>query len=407
MRVEVWNIMRKRIALCLITLCLVLAGCGKNENPAENMGAASDCDAQNKYRGTVSGVFVFQETEELFLGSSFLGQSVCYYDKASGIRGVLCADPSCTHDSSECGASITEGGFFYAGEGKAYWLQQGELRDGWDYFLYKGDLSGNGRELVKRISMEDVIQEYNPQWYEIHRDRLYVLGQKDIVEGVNTYTRVTLVSTPLEGSDNYTLLFDETFDRAVHPYVRFVGDDIYLTMQIFTPDSPVDVKILRIGTKTGEHETVYEETGRMEAIRPAWVTQDAEIYLPGYCDGHACVWKLENGQRVEVFSWEYGSRTCPDIMDGIAVFTYSEEGIRWIDVIDLSGQLLYSGKLFPEAIPGIEGDPNTCSRTVIGGDPDKLIMNLQSITQNGIVDYTVMLDLKDNLKATVLWSSQD
>ena len=398
--------MRKRIVLWLLALCLLLAGCRGDTNPAENMGSISGRDAQNKYRGTASGVFAFQETEELFFGSSLLGKNVYYYDKASGISGVLCADPSCTHDSSDCGACMEKGGFFYAGEGKAYWLQQGQMRDGWDYFLYKGALSGTNRQLVKRISMENVIQKYNPQWYEIHRDKLYFLGQKDVVEGVNTYTRVTLVSTPLDGSQDYTVLFEETFDQAVHPYVRFVGDDIYLTMQIFTPGSPADVKILKIGVKTGENEPVYEETGMMDAIKPAWVTENREIYLPGYHDGHACVWKLENGQRVEVCSWEYGNPSCPDIMDGIAVFTYPTEGIRWIDVIDLSGQLLYSGKLFPEAIPGIEGDPNTCSRAIIGGDMDKLILNLQNITQNGIVDYTVMLDLRDNLKATVLWSSQ-
>ena len=398
--------MRRRIVWWLLVLCLLLVGCEGAVDPTEPAGSLLGCDAQNKYRGPISGVFAFQETEDLFLGNGFMGETVYYYDKASGVSGVLCADPSCTHDSAACGARVDKGGFFCAGEGKAYWLQQGEMSDHWDYFLYQGDLSGANRELVKRISMEDVILEYNPQWYEIHRDKLYFLGQMNIVEGVNTHTRVTLVSTPLDGSQEYTVLFDETFDRAVHPYVRFVGDNIYLTMQIFTPGEPSDVKILKINANTGETGTVYEETGVAADIDPAWVTEDGTIYLPGYDDGRAYVWKLENGKRLEVYSWEYANQVCPGIMDGIAVFIYSAEGIRWIDVIDLSGQLLYSGKLFPEAIPGVEGDPNQFSRSRIGGDVDKIIMNLQSITPEGSVDYTVMLDLKDNLKATVLWSNQ-
>ena len=398
--------MRKRIVLWLLALCLLLTGCEEAADPTEPAGSRLGCDTQNKYRGITSGVFAFQETEDLFFGNGFHGKTVYYYDKESGVSGVLCADPSCTHDSAACGACIDHAGFFCAGEGKAYWLQQGEVSDHWDYFLYQGDLSGANRELVKRISMEDVILEYNPQWYEIHRDQLYFLGLMDIVEGVNTSTRVTLVSTPLDGSQEYTVLFDETFDRAVHPYVRFVGDNIYLTMQIFTPGEPSDVRILKINAKTGEIGTVYEENGTTMTIDPAWVTEDGTIYLPGYHDGRACVWKLENGKRVEVYSWEYENPVCPDIMDGIAVFTSSAEGIRWVDIIDLSGRMLYSGKLFPEEIPGIEGDPNQCSRAVIGGDADKIILNLQSITPKGMVDYTVMLDLKDNLKATVLWSSQ-
>lgn len=397
--------MKKWIALWVLALCL-LTGCEGTMYPTDPSELALGCDAQNKYRGLTSGVFAFQETEELFFGTGFMGEKIYYYDKASGISGVLCADPSCTHDSTACGAHVDMGGFYYAGEGKAYWLQQRDESDNWDYFLYKGDLSGIDRELVKRISMEDMIMEYNPQWYEIHRDKLYFLGQMDIVEGVNTRTRVMLVSTPLDGTQEYTVLFDETFDRAIHPYVRFVGDDIYLTMQIFTKGEPSDVRILKINAKTGETGTVYEEIAVAESIDPAWVTEDGEIYLPGYDDGRACIWKLENGKREEVYSWEYANQVCPGIMDGIAVFIYSVEGIRWIDVIDLSGQMLYSGKLFPEAIPGVEGDPNQFSRAVIGGDADKIIMNLQRITTDGIVDYTVMLDLKDNLKATVLWSSQ-
>lgn len=398
--------MRKRIVWWLLALCLLLAGCEGSVNPTEPARSLLCYDAQNKYRGLTSGVFAFQETEDLFFGNSFNGETVYYYDKASGISGVLCADPSCTHDVASCGARIDHAGFFYTGDGKAYWIQQGEVSDHWDYFLYQGDLSGANRTLVKRISMEDVVLKHNPQWYEIHRDKLYFLGQMDIVDGVNTRTRVTLVSTPLDSSQEYTVLFDETFDRAVHPYVRFVGDDIYLTMRIFTQGEPSDIKILIINTKTGETGVVYEETRTTTTINPAWVTEQGDIYLPGYGDGRAYVWKLENGKRVEVYSWEYTNQVCPSIMDGIAVFIYTADGIRWIDVIDLSGQLLYSGKLFPEPIAGIVGDPNQFSRAVIGGDTDKIVLNLQNITPDAVEDYTVMLDLKDNLKATVLWSNQ-
>lgn len=401
--------MKKRIVLLMLILCLLLSGCvgtGDPTGPGQTTTPIMGYDAQNKYRGVVPGVFAFQETEDAFCGSGFLDDVLYYYDKATGISGVLCADPSCTHNASECGANVDMGGFFYAGEGKAYWIQKGSMGDGWDRFLYRGDLTGTNRELVKRISMEAVIRKYNPQWFEIHRDRLYLQGQKNVVSGVNTYEQVTLVSTSLDSSEEYTVLFDETFDRAVHPYVRFVGDDIYLTMQIFPEGGPFDVKILKIHTKTGKTQTVYEETGMTAHIDPPWVTEQGEIYLPGADDEHAYVWKLENGKRVEVISWESDSSTSPSIMDGIAVFLDLVDGVRRAEIADLSGKTIYSGVLFPEGIPGIEGDPNEFSYAVIGGDTDKIILNLQNITQNEMVDYTVMLDLNNNMKATVLWSNQ-
>ena len=403
--------MRKRMVLWMLTLCLLLTGCAGIGDQTEPTGPETvvpvlGYDAQNQYRGVIPGVFAFQETEDVFCGSGFFTDVLYYYDKASGISGVLCADPSCTHDSSECGARADMGGFFYAGEGKVYWVQQGSMSDGWDRFLYRGDLSGTNREQVKRIGMEDVIREYNPQWFEIHRDRLYLQGQKDVVEGVNTYKRVTLVSTSLDSSEEYTVLFDEKFDRAVHPYVRFVGDDIFLTLQIFPEGGPFDVKILKINTKTGETETIYEESGMTESIDPVWVTEQGDIYLPGRSEECAYVWKLENGERVEVISWKSDNPSAPSIMDGIAVFIYQKDGVRWTEIVDLSGQTIYSGLLFPENIPGTEGDPNGFSYAEIGGDTDKIILNLQSITQNGMVDYTVMLDLNNNMEATVLWSNQ-
>lgn len=314
-------------------------------------------DAQDKYRGVIPGVFAFQETEDVFCGSGFLEDVLNYYDKATGISGVLCADPSCIHNSSECGANMDMGGFFYAGEGKAYWIQKGSMSDGWDRFLYRGDLSGTNREQVKRISVERVIYEYNPQWFVVHRDRLYLQGQKDVVEGVNTYKRITLVSTTLDSSEEYTVLFDEIFDRAVHPYVRFVGDDIYLTLQIFPEGGPFDVKIIKINTKTGETEMIYEETEMPEYIGPAWMTVQGGIYLPGADDERAYVWKLENGKRVEVISWETEIPSAPDIMDGIAVLSYRVDGSAGWKSRTCRGRQYTAENYFQRDFPESKGIP--------------------------------------------------
>lgn len=402
--------MRKLLSV-LIVMCLLLAGCGGVGDPTQptipdNGEPVLGYDAQNKYRGVVPGALAFQETEDAFCGAGFLGDTLYYYDKNAGVSGVLCADPSCAHDSSECGAKLDMGGFFYAGDGKAYWIQKGSMDNGWDRTLYKGDLFGTNREKVKVISTQDVIYKYNPQWFVIHRGRLYLQGQKDVVEGVNTYKRITLVSSTLDSSEEYTVLFDEKFDRAVHPFVRFVGDYLYLTLQIFPEGGPFDVRILKIHTKTGKTETVYEELEMAGYIDPPWVTNQGEIYLPGGGD-QACVWKLDNGKRVEIASFP-DSTSPPYIFDGIAAQVDRIDGVRYIHIVNLEGETVYEGEMFPEGLPGMDADPNAGGISIIGGDSEKLIVNLMQWAEEGGTtgSSTVMLDLHDNLKATVLWSEQ-
>ena len=89
------------------------------------------------------------------------------------------------------------------------------------------------------------------------------------------------------------------------------------------------------------------------------------------------------------------------------VLVGDENKIRQIDIRDFSGETIYAGKLFPDPVSGLEKDPNTYDIMVVGGDTEKIVVNLSEFTNKGIVDYTVMLDLKDNMKATILWSSEE
>lgn len=414
--------MIKRFAF-LVFVCFLLAGCVSdpgqvNPTDTESIGtepttvefvaseSMREYNAQNKFRGIAPRVTSFQETESFFCGSGFMGEVIHYYDKASGVSGVLCADPSCTHESSACGAYADYGSFFCDKEGTCYWVGKDDQGEGRDYYLWTGDLAGTNQKKVKRLSFEDIIVQYQPQQYEIHRGRFYILGQNDIVDGVNTYQRVILLSSALDGAEKYATLFDKTFDLNVHPFLRFIGDSVYLTLQVFPNGGPFDVTILKINVKTGDVETLYEESGMTESIDPVWVTEKGEIFIPGRNEENAFVWKLESGKRVEISRWEYSEPSCPSIFDGIAVFTYRVDGVRWVDIINLSGESLYSGKLFQKEILGMDSDPNKCSLALIGGDNEKLILNLQNFTETGLIDYTIMLDLKENLKPTILWSTQ-
>ena len=399
---------RIRSIFAILLTIFMLTGCvvtNSQTDPFETDTAMPGYDAQNKYfMATISS---FQETDSFFCGSRCMGSYLQYYDKASGITGMLCADPACPHNSADCSAYIQSGATFSYYDGHFYWIAPAS-QGGNDFFLWKSDLSGANRKQVKSISFENIIMAYQPQQYVVHRGKLYMLGRSSSVSGTRVSYRISVLSTSLDDSEDITVLYDTTIDRGVTMTTRFVGNSVFLSLITFPEGGPFDISLMKFDTKTGNSETVYEESGIDIALGSFWVTEQGEFYLPGVDETHAYVWKLENNERIQIAStsWAGGYPSIPYIMDETAVFLSQIDNMRYVRIIDLSGKMLYDGILFPEAIAGLKGDPNEYTFSVIGGDSDKLILNLQNFTGTGLIDYTIMLDVTDNMKTTILWSNQ-
>ena len=396
------------ISILLLIIIFLLSGCADITDqtpPSETDLFDTDMalpryDAQNKY--FLADLFSFQEMDGFFCGSNTIGHYLQYYDKASGITGVLCADPACSHDSSECGAYIKRGATFSVYDGKLYWIAD----DGRENYLWQSDLSGTNRKKIKLLSYENVIMTYQPQRYAIHRGNLYMLGSSNSVTGTQVGDRISLLSTSLDDSEDITVLYDNVFEQGAQATVRFVGRSAYLSIIAISDNGVCDITITKFNTRTGSSEIVYEEVNVNATLGRIWVTEQGEVFLPGCDDDHAYVWKINEGVRTEIISWDGQTQSDPNIMDGIATNVYKVDGIRYIRIVSLDGVSVYEGKLFPDNIVGLDGDPNTCSFAVIGGDADIIIVNLMSFTEAGMVDYTIMLDVANNMKATILWSGQ-
>ena len=410
--------MRERIGILLaLAVCLVLTACTPGGPGQETQGGNEDTqgffdgnapmpgyDADNRYM-LWEGIS-FQETENYFFGTVLGGEYIHYYDMQTGISGLLCPDPACTHDSGACPARVGIGASVSYYNGKLYWVGKDPAGGGNDEYLWRSDITGATREKLKTISFQDTILVYQPQQYYIHRGNLYFLGRAGIVDGTETGDRITLMTAPLEGNDAFTVLYDKTFYVGVDATARFVGNKVYFAVQSGTPDSPKDMTITCYDRTNGTSQVLFEQTGMEEVPGDMWVTEAGEIYIPAQVENVAKVLKLEDGALTEVLSQEWESLSAPTILDGIVEFDGQKGDTRWVRILTFTGETVYEGALFPEAIPGIEEDPNTFNWAIVGGDREKLILYLSSYTEAGIIDYIVMLDLTDNLKPTVLWSEE-
>ena len=229
------------------------------------------------------------------------------------------------------------------------------------------------------------------------------------MDGAETGNRITLMTAPLEGNEAFTMLYDKTFYVGADATVRFVGNKVYFAVRSRTVDSPnnMDLTITCYDRTDGTSQVLFEQTGMEEVLGAMWVTEAGEIYMPAQVENVGKVLKLEDGAWTEVISLEGENITAPMVLDGIAEYDGREEGVRWVHILTLSGETVYEGALFPEAIPGIEEDPNMLNIAFVGGDREKLILDLIGLSQDGkMISYTVMLDLTDNLKPTVLWSEE-
>ena len=399
---------KKAAIFCVVLSFLMLAGCKEKKTQEFPDSPMPGMDAQNQYLCT--GIINFQETEDFFCGTNMDGMQLQYYDKESGVSGVLCPDPACNHDTGDCSAKI-DGSSLSVYDGKFYWVAPKGIRE---RALYRSDLSGTNREELRVLDPDKVITPYQPQWYMVHRGNLYFLGRANIVEGTRNRQRITLQTTPLEGNEDFTILYQEIFDAGSEFSVRFVGNYVYLSCVSFeAAGGPFDITIIRYNTETQTGEELYTEKGVSQYLGQIWVTEQGEIYLPGAGEGKAYVWKIQDGQRKEMLSWEDGDDSPPDLLDEVVVHMTRKEYTRWLNVMDYTGKTLYEGKLFPQPVPGLEGDPGVFGDpqtqgpeygfALVGGDSQKLIIHLNAF-QEGMVDYTLMLDLTDNLKPTVLWS---
>lgn len=396
--------MHSRFLTGILLCSLFLTSCAGpvDKDPHVNLDLPGH-DFQNKY--ALSGAVSFQETDRIFCGTNLIGSTLFYYDKSSATSGVLCPDPACTHEDATCSAHIQSGAGLSVYDDMLYLIAPDTSSAGREEYLWRQDLFGRGREKLKKLSFDEVILPYQPQRYIVHRGKLYLLGKADTVgkDGISPVTRISLLSTSLGDGETFATLYDQTWDENINPTVFFKGDTAYLSLPSFTQEGRINLTILRYNLADGSSETIYQENETEMSPRPLWVSEEGEIYMPAASDTIQSLNKLEEGKTAEIKAWDGEANLYA--MDDVAVRLARKDEIYLVQIVNFSGEVLYDGPLLPQGIPGFEGDLNTWNPMIVGGDKDKLILNMSNLGTQGMEDYTLMLDVHNKLAPTLLWSS--
>lgn len=415
--------MKKKLVALFLLAALLLSACAAPA-PAAPTAPTDTEQASMPGRDAQNGFgmpgFSFQKIGSNYCGSNALGSYLYYYDTATGTSGPLCAKPDCTHDTKDCFAYTGQGASMSYYDGRLYWVGQSNDSSTSDYALWCSNTDASDRQQIKVISMQNVILAYQPQQYFIHRGNLFFLGQNYTVTSGKATTRYTLGYAPLDDSTDFTILFDEASADTIFLTVRFHGDSVYLCVNQAVFEESLNhmlttsLTITKYDIPTGTATEIFAETDLADLYDEFWVTEQGTIYLPGTRGDQGYIWEIKDGEKTEVLTFD-GTYNTPVPVENFAYLIQMKGKNRCITVKNYSGQTLYDGPLYPQGIPGVPGNPGADSDdptenygyAVIGSNGTNLFFNHSRSEGSKIQSYTVMVDVADNMKATLLWSGAD
>ena len=329
------------------------------------------------------------ESEDDYYFQCSADSFIRYYDKASGISGVLCSRPECTHTTSDCNAyaNVSRGFMWY--DNKLYWAQHAEDDNAIDLFCMNPD--GTRRQHVQTLP----VNSYSSNCVvRLHRDYIYVgMIENTSKDGqavcvFSLYRQQLSSPTPQLQCIAQLICDNGSFDY----YYQIIDQQLYLSLSHNTfHDSSMQTQ-LTLYTYDISADSL-QQLG--ETCYTDWMLSDFYVYnnIP-----HLALYQNNNIFRVERFNVETSSfetafqteldhAIYPSLGDGVAVgYAVIDHVPRYV-ITDYSGQILRQGEL-----PSFEKPSDFLTLSIMGANETRVLMALQDLRTRSTLLFELPTD---------------
>ncbi len=384
----------KRVSalLLLLTLTLSVYACAvPKDSNTEIIPGNSSPDEPIKPAGAFSGDFDNRfgrgyesiiETDEAYYYCSFSGKYLYYYDKQSGISGVLCPKPECTHDEADkqnnsCGGFVhSHAKTLFLSEGRIGFVASARTPDYIGPALFRMNPDGTGRELVKALDFGETQNLSWPQRFDLHRRKLYGYNNYEKVEEGEPILYFSIVSLdPATGE--YRTIYEKTdCGITIFPKLFYNGDYLYFTVPDAGPRMNTEtLEIYRWDIGKEELEKLFSsgEEGMPGSFFDLWVENGCIYTSPGIPEAqNPAVYLISDGELQKVFGFDEDGAVY--LIDGGAVcVTYPGFDLIAADMDGNTLRRIDRDLSFLEDVDYVV-DPSRCSVGGIYGDTSELFV---------------------------------
>ena len=307
----------KRTTALLLTSVLLLSLTGCNEK--ETIDTSLDSDRAFIHYGGWEQVC---EMEDTVYFTGYGGNLIHYYEKATGVSGVLCGKAECEHSTavgSTCNAYInSSSNNLCVYNNRLYWI------DAWDSICSMAPDGTDHR--TERLRDAELYSDHTSGPSAIfHRGYAYAWIKNYAVRDGKDVVRLDFAAIPLDPDEEPHMIFQEELTDIAARYSPFIimqayGDDIYILTNGAATDQEDDgtarpefhdLQIRRYNAVTEELTTLYHDSqSHINETRELWAMDDGLMFsglwqVEGeYSDD---IYKLdfESGEIVKLFSADY------------------------------------------------------------------------------------------------------